>query len=236
MGIERDVYNALNSFTFTFAGGRKERGEGKGGWVAERVMEFVKDLMPFVKVESKGTGMGTNKSAGMGMTLVAGKGATAGRRGGGRDSSAAGGGGAGEGTGTKYVIPTLNERIEDLSERFQAFYERLEEDLYAFFGRGGVSNSNSNSGLGLGGDGNWKAGNEGEEERERKVREVMELVEKVVCELFYDRCVFSYLSYLLIPHIICVISLLRAYNADSTFNQPRTTQRTTKCFPAASQR
>jgi hypothetical protein len=198
LGIEKEVCDALDSFTFTFAGGK----EGGGGWVAESVMEFVKDLMPFVKVESKGTGTGagTNKNTGMtmGMTLVAGKGATATRRSSERDSIAAGGGG-GTGTGTKYVIPAFNERIEDLSERFQAFYERLEGDLYAFFSGGG---GDAKSSLDLGGDG--KARNEGEEDRERGVKEVMELVEKIICELFYDRYApfISFVSFSSIIHLL----------------------------------
>jgi hypothetical protein len=201
LGIEKEVCDALDSFTFTFAGGK----EGGGGWVAESVMEFVKDLMPFVKVESKGTGTGagTNKNTGMtmGMTLVAGKGATATRRSSERDSIAAGGGG-GTGTGTKYVIPAFNERIEDLSERFQAFYERLEGDLYAFFSGGGGGDAKSS--LGLGGDRDGKARNESEEDRERSVKEVMELVEKIICELFYDR----YVPFIPIIHLLYLTSFL----------------------------
>lgn len=103
------------------------------------------------------------------------------------------------------MIPAFNERIEDLSERFQAFYERLEGDLYAFFGGGGGNAKSS-----LGGDGDGKARNEGEEDRERRVKEVMELVEKIICELFYDRYVpfISFVSFSSITHLLYLTSFL----------------------------
>jgi len=74
--------------------------------------------------------------------------------------------------------------MEDLGERFQDFYRCLEADLRA------------------GGEGaGERVGEERERMSEARVREVMEAVEKVLCELFYDRCVFSFRPSFLGPRL-----------------------------------
>ena len=102
--------------------------------------------------------------------------------------------------------------MEDLAERFQAFYGLLEDDL---------RNAAPGGGSGLG---------------EGRVREVMEVVEKVICELFYDRCV-SHASFLSSVKLAGIRSsrLVPKIKTDYSSNRPQTTPRTTKPSQAASQ-
>lgn len=141
------------------------------GWVAERVVAFMGDLMPLVK-GTKGTEgdkghLGSKEAGG-------GRGGGAGKE---KEGRKAGG---------KYVVNTFGGGIEELSERFQEFYAGLEEEL-------GTRGAGPGPGPIAGGD-EWREAETGrarrereEDEKEARVRRVMEVVEGTVCGLFYDR-------------------------------------------------
>jgi hypothetical protein len=162
-----------------------------GRWVEERVVEFVRGLLPLVEADRVGGAEGGGgKGRGVGMTLVAGKGAGKGGRRGGLSEK----GGENEKGVGKYVLNTFGPTMEEMSARFQAFYEGLEKDL-----RATAATSTSSGGASVDAGSEEKVDGEKEkewakrEEQEQKdgrVRAVMEVVEKVVCELFYDRYVF----------------------------------------------
>jgi hypothetical protein len=224
-----------------------EAGHGVPGWVAEKVIEFVEHLLPFVAIDRNGKDGARSvreKSMGVGMALVAGKGAGKGKSVfGGKEKRVAGEG--------KYSINLFGETMEELSTRFQDFYGVLEGDL-----RAAVLSSS----LGVGREpvGKWDGdaemhkdeGKDEDEERERReskeeeaearVREVMEVVEKFVCVLFYDRWVSLHPIHPL-PFLLRIF--LRIYpptndhpRADSSSNQPQTIQRMMRLCPVASQR
>lgn len=152
------------------------------GWVAERTIEFTSEFFPFIKPSGKGAG--ASKS----MTLVAGKGASKGK-----DEAAV--------TAGKYVINegSFGETMENLSERFQDFYSALEGDL-----RTSISSlfppSHEKDGSDEKQDINVNETEKEKRERksdesEDKLRGVMEVVERVICELLYDRYIILILSF-----------------------------------------
>ena len=156
-----------------------------GRWVEERVVEFVGGLLPLVEVDRVGGAEGGGgKGRGVGMTLVAGKGAGKGGRRGGLSEK----GGENEKGVGKYVLNTFGPTMEDMSARFQAFYEGLEKDL-----RATAATSTSSGGASVDAGSEEKTDGEKEKEwakKDGRLRAVMEVVEKIVCELFYDRYVF----------------------------------------------
>lgn len=76
----------------------------------------------------------------------------------------------------KYVVNVFGESMEDLGDRFQDFYRCLEEDFRA----GGEEQRR----------GEAEGGEKMADITEGRLREIMEAVEKVITELFYDRCLF----------------------------------------------
>ena len=95
--------------------------------------------------------------------------------------------GVGVGMG-EYEVNASPETPERTSENFQEFYATLAHDLRAdasFFGPGSMEGHDDGEEVGtekLIGD---------ESEGEARIRDVVECVERVICELFYDRCVLK---------------------------------------------
>lgn len=175
-------------------------------WAAERVERFTAPLFPLVRA-----GPGSPASAGKGEKDRNGM-AGADTRGVGRVVSVTG---RGKSKSKKeWVISSgIAEGAEDVAAKFQEFYADLEEAVRGRLGehergyrrgRGlylqrreanGVESRRGNdsaSGEEIEEKGELEAGEDevaGEERREKRVREVMDAVERVVCSLFYDRCV-----------------------------------------------
>ncbi|KAH9947014.1 hypothetical protein B0H21DRAFT_740607 [Amylocystis lapponica] len=102
-----------------------------------------------------------------------------------------------------WAVNGVEEGVEEVAGRFQVFYAEMEEAVRRRVGRerrgrrvrlrrGGREEGGSGE-SGSGGDGEEeesekeREGEEEEEKREGRVREVMDVVERVVCLLFYDR-------------------------------------------------
>ena len=166
--------------------------EGDGvGWVAHQVIDFLAGFGPLVEAP-----------IGAGVALASVKGRTKGRRAGqegdavGVEKAGVGGGGG------KYAVNMYTGTMEEMSEQFQAFYERIEGDLKARAHDGTVfadaedikdtdTNKDSTEQGGDKAEGAGETERQGreriEEEAENRIRIVMELIEKLVCELLYDR-------------------------------------------------
>ena len=159
------------------------------GWVAHQVIDFLAGFGPLVEA-----------SIGAGVALASVKGRTKGRRAG-QEGDAVGVEKAGVG---KYAVNMYTGTMEEMSEQFQAFYERIEGDLKARAGDGtlftdaeDIKDTDTNKDLTDHGGDKAEGGGETErqgqekveEEAENRIRIVMELVEKLVCELLYDRYV-----------------------------------------------
>lgn len=162
--------------------------EGDGvGWVAHQVIDFLAGFGPLVEAP-----------IGAGVALASVKGRTKGRRAG-QEGDAVGVEKAGVG---KYAVNMYTGTMEEMSEQFQAFYERIEGDLKARARDGTLftdaedikdtdTNKDSTEQGGDKAEGAGETERQGreriEEEAENRIRIVMELVEKLVCELLYDR-------------------------------------------------
>lgn len=83
-----------------------------------------------------------------------------------------------------YQINILEENLDDAADRVQEFLAVLEEDL-----RNSLAKRRSS----IEGDTDGEKGEKEAEELDGRVREIMELVERVVCSLFYERYVSRYL-------------------------------------------
>lgn len=151
-------------------------------WVFERIEDFAgkSNLLPFVKNKPK------NKLGGT--TDV--------------------------GPAAGYTIPpeiTGEDGVEALGGQFQEFYLDLEEELMrrkwrlgkqSFGSRAVHANGSVSVGSASSGDekekeagGEEKEGEDQvEDEKEKRVRDVMEIVERTVCSVFYDRYTFSFTS------------------------------------------
>lgn len=147
-------------------------GTNAPGWVADRVWEFVGGLMPLVK-SGKGIDIQGAGEKGKGRVLT--------KPGpGGRDTAKEKDKAVGKG---KYVVNALEETVEELSEQFQDFYGRLEDELSSR----GMRHAPSSDDGGREGETDRERREREEEEKEARVRKVMEVVEAGICELFYDR-------------------------------------------------
>ncbi|KAF7964557.1 hypothetical protein HWV62_5696, partial [Athelia sp. TMB] len=125
------------------------------GWVADRVIQFANDLMPLVK-----NGKGAEEKA---KVLIKG---TAAAKEAEKDK------GAGKG---KYVVNSLGETVEELSERFQEFYVRLEDELGSR-GMGRISSDDEKRD----GETDRERREREEDEKDARIRQVMEVVEQGV--------------------------------------------------------
>lgn len=150
-------------------------------WVSERVEDFAGkcNLLPFVKTKAK------SKLGGGAATVDVG--AVAGY------------------AVTEEVIGSQGDVVEELGRMFQEFYLDLEEELARRkwrFGKQGLFGSGTTHANGGASVGSMSSGDEkekdiaGEEkdgedqvedEREKRVREVMEMVERTICSMFYDK-------------------------------------------------
>jgi hypothetical protein len=192
----REVIGALREEVGDYLrDGLCEEGEGENGeakppaWVVARVLKFVHGLMPFVESSSV---HGIDAST---------KGGVSGER---STAESETGKDRGERNGPGVVLFRVNEVLEtseQMSERFQDFYAALEQDLRT---DGSLLCRRGHEVVGhhvwdlrgnVGGDGQEERDSEVETrvaERlagEARIREVVESVERTVCELFYDRCV-----------------------------------------------
>ncbi|TFK67707.1 hypothetical protein BDN72DRAFT_842723 [Pluteus cervinus] len=156
-------------------------------WVIERVHEFTADWYPVVKGPLQVGIFGFESSGGSPPTVNGPNGIAHTEKG--------------------YIANMIEETPEEIVEKLQDFYLWLEEDLERIEGDGGfkkkwmnVSSAGGGSGRATPTPGEEKENDElmesvltlvpddrGTKEGRRKIRDIVEVVERTVCELFYDR-------------------------------------------------
>lgn len=123
-------------------------------WVTERIHELTADWYPFLNARSNGPHK--------------------------RDSGSTSNKDA---TTQSYEINSIDENLEDTSERIQDFFTLLEQDLRLSGGPAGSSRrSDKESVSDVEG-----VGEESNIETETKIRETLEVVERLITWLFYER-------------------------------------------------
>lgn len=141
-------------------------------WVIDRVLEFTSQWYPVVKDARSVLGTGSGKRKGVGTSDK------------GKDGDDSG----------SHVVNPISETPEDAAARLQDFYLGLEQDVRiggpSFWGAGKAEGRKEK-------DNEQGEGREDEDEDERRVREkiddearikeVMDVVERTICSLFYDR-------------------------------------------------
>lgn len=112
------------------------------------------------------------------------------------------------------VNPIANEEsLEDTAERVQEFYTQLEEGLRVELSKATRTHERETSSDVASVENEKDTGEKVEDENEARIREVMELAERTVCSLFYDRCVHDFFH---------AYVLTRTWNGNRLFMQPST--------------